>query len=134
MAVDHFLRWAQDVRDTRMKSVFYPDVDKKDLFVLGYVAEHSSHSRGSTIDMTIVDMKTGKEVDMGSPFDFFGEISHGDYTELSEEQLKNRQLLKDAMTSNGFAPYAEEWWHFTLENEPYPNTYFSFPISKDAMR
>ena len=134
MAVDHFLRWAQDVRDTRMKSVFYPDVDKKDLFVLGYVAEHSSHSRGSTIDMTIVDMKTGKEVDMGSPFDFFGEISHGDYTELSEEQLKNRQLLKDVMTSNGFAPYAEEWWHFTLENEPYPNTYFSFPISKDALR
>ena len=116
-----------------MKEVFYPDVDKKDLIPSGYIADKSSHSRGSTLDLTLVDMSTGKELDMGSSFDFFGEISHSDYTDLSEQQLANRAKLKDAMEAHGFEVLDEEWWHFTLKDEPYPNTYFSFDIDIDSL-
>ena len=132
-AVDHFVRWANEIYDTRMKEVFYPDVDKKDLIPSGYIADKSSHSRGSTLDLTLVDMSTGKELDMGSSFDFFGEISHSDYTDLSEQQLANRAKLKDAMEAHGFKVLNEEWWHFTLKDEPYPNTYFSFDIDIDSL-
>lgn len=127
-SVDHFMRWAEDVSDTRMKTFFYPDLDKSVLIPEGYIAEHSGHSRGSTVDLTLFDMRTGKEADMGSPFDFFGEISHPDYRGITAEQYDNRMLLRDSMLRHGFRPVDEEWWHFTLVNEPYPETYFTFPV------
>lgn len=129
MAVDHFIRWAADTEDTRMKEYFYPEVDKRNLFVEGYIGRKSGHSRGSTVDLTLLDMKTGKEVDMGGTFDYFGERSHPDYTkDLTAEQIDNRGILRDAMTRHGFRPLDTEWWHFTLNQEPYPNTYFTFPV------
>ena len=129
-AVDHFKRWSEDLTATEMKPYFYPDLDKSELFSRGYIAGRSGHSRGSTVDLTIVDMASGREVDMGSGFDLFGELSHSDHTQgLTKDQIKNRSILRRAMTENGFRPIAEEWWHFTLENEPYPDTYFDFPIT-----
>ena len=134
-AVDHFVRWAEDTTDTRMKSVFYPNVNKKDLFSQGFIARHSGHSRGSTIDLTLFDITAGKEVDMGGPFDFFGPLSHPDHTEgLTAEQFSNRQLLRGFMLDSGFRPLSTEWWHFTLDNEPYPDTYFTFPVRMDSLR
>ncbi len=127
-AVDHFVRWAEDLDDQKMKAQFYPDVDKKDLFRLNYIAEKSGHSRGSTVDLTLVDVNTKEELDMGSGFDFFGEISHHDTDLITEEQRQNRELLKEAMVRHGFIPYPEEWWHYTLADEPYPDTYFDFPV------
>lgn len=111
-----------------------PDLDKTDLFEKGYVAIKSSHSRGSTVDLTLFDMKTGKEVDMGGPFDYFGEISHPDYQGITQEQYENRMLLQKAMVRNGFQPYECEWWHFTLKDEPYPDTYFEFPVSSQYLK
>jgi D-alanyl-D-alanine dipeptidase len=133
MAVDNFVEWAEDVDDTKMKEYFYPELDKSVLFDQGYIAEHSGHSRGSTLDLTLFDMKTEKEVDMGGTFDYFGELSHPDYTDITDEQYENRMILRNAMTKHGFKPLAEEWWHFTLENEPYPDTYFKFPVSSDSV-
>ena len=129
MAVSHFMRWALDFEDTRMKPYFYPELEKDVLFPLGYIAEHSGHSRGSTVDLTLFDMTTEKEVDMGGTFDYFGELSHPDYTGITQEQYANRMLLREAMLAHGFKPLAEEWWHFTLAEEPYPDTYFTFPVS-----
>ena len=129
-AVAHFVRWAEDADDLKMKSYFYPDVDKKDLFRLGYIAERSGHSRGSTVDLTLFDMAKGKEVSMGSPFDYFGKRSHTEFlAHLTEEEIDNRYFLRSTMVKHGFRPIEEEWWHFTLENEPYPNTYFDFPVN-----
>ncbi len=133
-AVRHFVRWAQDPGDTRMKEAFYPDVDKADLFRLGFIAERSSHSRGSTVDLTLVDMKTGRDLDMGGSFDYFGEISHSDFAMISEEQKTNRGILREAMVSHGFVPLKEEWWHFTLADEPYPDTYFDFAVSEASVK
>ena len=133
MAVTHFMEWAQDMDDTRMKDYFYPELDKSVLFEQGYIAEHSGHSRGSTVDLTLFDMETEKEVDMGGTFDYFGELSHPDYTEITEEQYANRMILRDAMTAHGFRPLEEEWWHFTLDDEPYPDTYFTFPVNEDSV-
>ena len=134
-AVDHFKRWAKDLDATEMKPYYYPDVDKSELFTLGYIAEKSAHSRGAAVDLTIVDMMSGQELDMGSAFDFFGEVSHSEHTEgLTKEQINNRRILRKAMTENGFKPLAEEWWHFSLENEPYPDTYFDFPITMKSDR
>ena len=127
-AVSHFMRWAKDAEDARMKPCFYPNLDKSVLFDQGYIAEKSGHSRGSTVDLTLFDMKTGKEVDMGGTFDWFGEESHPDYRGVTEEQLANRMLLREIMLSHGFKPLAEEWWHFTLADEPCPDTYFDFPV------
>ena len=128
-AVEHFKRWANDFDAIKMKPYFYPDKEKEELFAIGYIAKKSSHSRGSAVDLTIVDMITGREVDMGCGFDYFGELSHSDTTEgLTEEQLNNRLILRTAMTDNGFKIHPKEWWHFTLLNEPYPDTYFDFPI------
>ncbi len=127
-AVSHFVRWAKDLKDAKQKSAFYPEVDKSRLFELGYIAEKSGHSRGSTVDLSIVNMKTGREVDMGSPFDFFGPISHHGTPLITPEQTANREILKKAMLAHGFKLYDEEWWHYTLANEPYPNTYFDFPV------
>ena len=129
-AVDHFKRWAKDLDATEMKPYYYPTMDKSDLFRLGYIAEKSAHSRGAAVDLTIVDMISGQELDMGSAFDYFGEVSHSLHTEgLTEAQINNRMILRKAMTDNGFKPLDEEWWHFSLENEPYPDTYFDFPIT-----
>jgi len=133
MAVSHFMRWALDFEDTRMKSYFYPELQKDQLFPQGYIMEHSGHSRGSTVDLTLFDMNTEKEVDMGGTFDYFGELSHPDYKGITEDQYANRRILREAMLAHGFKPLVEEWWHFTLENEPYPDTYFTFPVSIDSV-
>lgn len=127
-AVNHFIRWAEDLNDTTMKKVFYPMVDKSLLFEQGYIYARSSHSRGSTVDLTLIETATGKELDMGSPFDWFGEESHPDYPCKLYMQSFNRLLLHDAMVRHGFEGLDSEWWHFTLANEPYPDTYFDFPI------
>lgn len=127
-AVNHFIEWAEDPADTLKKREFYPDVDKNDLFELGYIASRSGHSRGSTIDLTIIDADTKKELDMGGPYDLFGEISHHDSTEVTSEQKQNRELLKNTMMKYGFQPYAQEWWHYTYQPEPYPDTYFDFVV------
>ena len=129
-AVDHFVRWAKDLDDQRMKKIFYPVVAKDKLFELGFIAEHSGHSRGSTVDLTLFDMARGCDVDMGGYFDFFGDISHYDHPDLTDAQRENRTLLRDVMVRAGFVPYEYEWWHFTLANEPYPDTYFDFPVNK----
>ena len=149
MGVDHFVRWAADVADTTMRRYFYPDVDKSRLFELEYIMAKSGHTRGSTVDLTLFDMTTEKEVDMGGTFDWFGPESHpdfcgnpetGQYTgdnskspvnpkrSITPEQFHNRMILRDAMLRHGFKPLDSEWWHFTLKDEPYPDTYFTFPI------
>ena len=127
-AVNHFVKWARIINDTVMKQQYYPNVNKKHLFKLGYIASKSGHSRGSSVDLTIVNLKTGKELDMGSPYDFFGISSHITYNYLTDKQKENRQLLQKVMRKHGFRPYPNEWWHFTLRNEPFPNTYFDFPV------
>ena len=133
-AVKHFVLWEIEDLDQKMKTFFYPDIDKHDLFKKGYIASQSSHSRGSTVDLTLVDMDTGKELDMGSPFDYFDEISHPDYEDITEEQYHNRKILQKLMMDGGFEPIDAEWWHFTLKDEPYPETYFEFPVSMDSIR
>ena len=135
MAVDHFIRWAGQHKETAMKHYFYPDVDKEKLFELGFVASRSSHSRGSTVDLTLLDMDTQKDLDVGGTFDYFGQLSWSQYTDtVSELQVKNRLFLRELMVSHGFRPLAEEWWHFTLDNEPYPDTYFTFPVNSNQVR
>ena len=129
-AVNHFIRWAQQVDDTRMKEYFYPDVDKSLLFELGFICAKSSHSRGSTVDLTLFDMQSGREVDMGGTFDWFGDLSYPDYQGITEAQKENRKILRDAMLCAGFKPFDTEWWHFTLSDEPYPDTYFDFPVKR----
>ena len=133
-AVQHFVLWGIEDMDQRMKIYFYPDLEKQELFKLGYIASKSSHSRGSTVDLTLFDSKTGKELDMGSPFDYFSEVSHPDYRGITDEQFENRMLLQRLMVNGGFKPIDCEWWHFTLENEPYPETYFSFPVSIEYLK
>ncbi|MBQ7064267.1 MAG: M15 family metallopeptidase [Firmicutes bacterium] len=133
-AVRHFVLWGIEDQDIRMKPYFYPDLQKQELFARGYIAKQSSHSRGSTVDLTLLDMKTGKELDMGSPFDLFSEISHPDYMGITKEQLNNRMTLQRTMVRNGFMPLDCEWWHFTLQNEPYPDTYFEFPVSATYLK
>ena len=147
MAVDHFVSWATDVADARMKNYFYPDLDKSVLFEQEYIYERSGHTRGSTLDLTLFDMNTEKELDMGGTFDWFGPESHpdfcgnpetGEYTgdnhkspagrSITETQFRNRMLLRSAMLRHSFKPLATEWWHFTLNDEPFPDTYFTFPV------
>lgn len=125
-AVNHFVSWAKDLNDTLQKSKFYPKVEKRYLFRDGYIASRSGHSRGSTVDLTLIDGNTGKQLDMGTPFDFFGLESAVNYQELSSEQKTNRAILQEAMQKQGFRNYPQEWWHFTLRNEPFPETYFDF--------
>lgn len=151
-AVTHFVRWARDVDDTKTKEEFYPDIDKKNLFKDGYIASKSSHSRGSTVDLTIVplplpDQETyipgqplktcympadnrfnDNSIDMGTGFDCFHELSHTQNSSLGLQQRINRMLLKTLMEKYGFKNYEKEWWHFTLKDEPFPDTYFNFVI------
>lgn len=140
-AVDHFVRWAKDVNDTVMKRYFYSDLDKSMLFPQEYIIERSGHTRGSTLDLTLFDMDKEKEADMGGTFDWFGKESHPDFCgnpdtfeyqpsdSLTAEQFNNRMILRRAMMRHGFKPLHTEWWHFTLENEPFPDTYFTFPVA-----
>ena len=129
MAVDFFVRWGSDLEDQRMKEYFYPDCPKSELFRRGYIAHKSGHTRGSTLDLTLFDMKTEREVDMGGTYDFLGETSHYNYSRgLTRDQINHRRILREAMMRHGFKPIAVEWWHFTLRNEPYPDHYFTFPI------
>ncbi|PKN04360.1 MAG: D-alanyl-D-alanine dipeptidase, partial [Deltaproteobacteria bacterium HGW-Deltaproteobacteria-9] len=151
-AVDHFVRWAKDIGDIKTKKEFYPTVDKKNLFRDGYVADRSSHSRGSTVDLTIVPLPApiqpvytegaplaecylpagvryaDNSLDMGTGFDCFHELSHPDNKNIGPQQRGHRLLLKALMEKHGFKNYDKEWWHFTLVNEPYPDTYFNFPV------
>lgn len=133
-AVKQFVLWGIEDSDIRMKQYFYPELEKQELFEKGYIAKQSSHSRGSTVDLTLLDMKTGKELDMGGPFDLFSEVSHPDYRGITEEQYNNRMTLRRVMVRNGFEPMDCEWWHFTLKDEPYPDTYFKFPVSSDYLK
>jgi D-alanyl-D-alanine dipeptidase len=127
-AVDHFMRWIQDENDAAMKPWFFPDITKNRLVPEGYIASRCSHSRGSAVDLTLISMQTGRELDMGSPFDFFGPISHHGSDLVTEEQANNRLILRSAMERAGFRAYHAEWWHYTLINEPFPDTYFTFPV------
>lgn len=145
--VDHFVRWSKDVSDKRMKSYFYPDLPKKVLFKQDYIMEKSGHTRGSTVDLTLFDMATEKELDMGGTFDWFGIESHPDFCgnpetgeylggmspagrSITAQQFANRMILRRAMLRHGFKPIDSEWWHFTLRDEPFPDTYFTFPVKK----
>lgn len=128
-ATDHFVRWAKDENDNAMKLQYYPNINKKDLFAKGYISLKSGHSRGSTVDVTIVSLKTKQILNMGSPYDLFDEVSSVDHTAtISKNQHSLRLLLKRRMEKHGWQSYPKEWWHFTLKNEPYPNTYFDFPL------
>ncbi|WP_048331343.1 M15 family metallopeptidase [Bizionia psychrotolerans] len=127
-AVNHFIRWAKDLDDIKNKESFYPKVKKRHLFRDGYIASRSGHSRGSTVDLTIINANTLEPLDMGSPYDFFGEPSWVAYQDLSDVQKKNRQLLQTIMQKHGFRNYPQEWWHFTLRGEPFPSTYFNFLV------
>ncbi len=130
-AGDHFIRWAKDLEDTKMKNNYYPEEDKALLFKKGYIASKSGHSRGSTVDLTIIYINglcQGDELDMGTPWDFFSPLSWPASDHVSAEQKANRMLLQKVMVKHGFTPLNEEWWHFTLKNEPFPDTYFNFPI------
>ncbi len=148
-AVDHFVRWAEDIPDTLMRQFFYPDLNKDVLFDQEYICAKSGHTRGSTVDLTLFDMQTEKELDMGGTFDWFGPESHPDFCgnpetleytgsplqtsakgerSITAEQFKNRMILRQAMIRHGFKPFPTEWWHFTLCDEPFPDTYFNFPV------
>ena len=127
-AVDHFVRWGLDLNDTKMKSIYYPNVEKKNLFKEGYIAKRSGHSRGSTVDLTLIELKSKQELDMGSNFDLFGKFSWFNFSKITSLQKENRELLHRIMLHNGFKFYTQEWWHFTLKNEPYPHRYFNFDI------
>ncbi len=128
-AVNHFVKWAKDLKDTKMKKYFYPELKKSVLFKQGYIARKSGHSRGSTVDLTLFDINASKDLDMGGTFDYFGKRSHFDFKKITKEQYANRRLLREIMTKHGFRPISTEWWHFTLNNEPYPKTYFDFAIT-----
>lgn len=133
-AVRYFVKWAHTPSDTLAKKYFYPDINKADVFRLGYISSRSAHARGATIDLTLFDMNTEKEVDMGGPFDFFGEISHPGYRKgLTEEQVAMRMLLRETMVKYGFKPVSSEWWHFTLRNEPFPDQQFDFPVNSESI-
>ncbi|WP_248723547.1 M15 family metallopeptidase [Seonamhaeicola sp. ML3] len=127
-AVNHFIRWAKDLNDTLNKSIYYPDVKKRNLFKEEYIAARSGHSKGSTVDLTIIDTITCEPLDMGSVFDFFGMQSWVKYDKITQEQRSNRKFLQAIMLKYGFKNYPKEWWHFTLKDEPYPKTYFDFPV------
>ncbi len=126
-SVNYFINWSKDLSDTINKIIYYPKINKSQLFPMGYIAERSGHSRGSTVDLTIVNNKTNKELDMGTPYDFFGPESSTDFSNITDKQRSNRILLLEAMTKNGFKNYPKEWWHYTLELEPF-NHYFNFVI------
>ncbi len=127
-AVDHFVRWAKDLKDIKMKQEYYPNVSKNVLFKEGYIAARSSHTRGSTVDVTIVTIDSNNELDMGSTYDFFSPYSWPSNPSMTESQRAHRMLLQGLMNKHGFNKYDQEWWHFTLRNEPFADEYFDFPV------
>lgn len=127
-AVDNFIRWAADGSDLLMKQQYYPSLNKDELFPQGYIAERSGHSRGSTVDLTLVRLADSQELDMGSPYDFFDAVSWPSDTSVTAQQRANRMTLREVMLKHGFRPLDTEWWHFTLEEEPFPDVYFDFPV------
>ena len=133
-SVRHFILWGIDDLDLRMKPYFYPDLEKQELFKRGYIAKQSSHRLCSRMQPTPFDKITGKELDMGGPFDLFSEVSHPSYQGVTPEQYANRMLLQKAMVRNGFVPLDCEWWHFMLKDEPFPETYFEFPNASEYLR
>ena len=132
MAVDDFIAWSKNPADQKMKKGFYPKVDKADLFKLGYLATRSSHTRGSTVDLTMVHLHSSQqkqtEMAMGTSFDYLDELSHPLSSQVQAIHQQNRLILRNVMVHAGFIPYDKEWWHFTLRNEPFPNEYFNFPV------
>ncbi len=126
-SVDFFIEWSKDLNDTLNKILYYPDIKKADLFNLGYIAYKSGHSRGSTVDVSLIKISTNEQIDMGTIYDFFGVESSTYYSNISDLQKNNRMILYNVMTNNGFKNYSKEWWHFTLENEPYEK-YYNFPV------
>jgi len=126
-AVDYFIQWSNKLNDTIYKAIYYPNFNKSELFKLGYIAYKSGHSRGSTVDVSLIDIKTNKELDMGTIFDYFGIESSTFYKNINEDQKANRMILYEIMTKHGFKNYSKEWWHFTLENEPFQK-YFNFLV------
>ena len=126
-AVNFFVEWSKDINDTINKNIYYPDINKSELFNQGYIAYKSGHSRGSTIDVSLIDLSNNNQIDMGTIYDFFGPESSTLYPNISENQKYNRSLLNDIMSNNGFKNYSKEWWHFTLEDEPF-GKYFNFPV------
>ncbi|WP_218813897.1 M15 family metallopeptidase [Rickettsiella endosymbiont of Dermanyssus gallinae] len=129
MAVDDFFQWSQNPQDQTMKAEYYPRIDKGELFKRNYIARRSGHSRGSTVDLTIVDLKANEPLDMGTPFDFLDPLSQPSNQMVSAEQFKNRMLLQTLMRKAGFSSLKNEWWHFSLRNEPYKHRYFNFPVA-----
>ena len=128
-AVDEFITWAKDLKDIRTKAEYYPRVAKENLFSEGYIADRSGHSRGSTVDLTIISSSSPfKPLNMGTNFDFFGSESWPKFAGASPEQRANRLLLRTLMLKHGFKPYEMEWWHFTYEKEPFPDTFFDFVV------
>ena len=128
-AVDCFLRWAQQPEDGRTKLRHYPNIDRSEMFELGYVAAQSGHSRGSTVDLTLFHLATGELVVMGGDHDLMDSVSHHEAEGIPEAEARNRRHLRSIMETSGFSSYATEWWHYALRNEPYPDTYFDFPIT-----
>jgi D-alanyl-D-alanine dipeptidase len=127
-AVDCFLRWAQQAEDGRRKQRHYPNIDRPEMFKLGYVATNSGHTRGATVDLTFYDLATGELAPMGGDHDLMDAASHHAAEGLKPVEADNRRNLRSVMEGSGFDFYDREWWHYTLKNEPYPNTYFDFPI------
>lgn len=127
-AVDCFLRWSSEPEDGRTKRRHYPNIDRTQLFDLGYVAAKSGHSRGSTIDLTLYHLATGRLASMGGDHDLMDSVSHHGAA-VAEAEARNRHRLRSIMEASGFHPYPEEWWHYTLRDEPHPDTYFDFPIT-----
>ena len=126
-AVDFFVQWSKNLNDTINKRIYYPNIKKSELFEFGYIAYKSGHSRGSTVDVSLIEISTNKLLDMGTIFDYFGIESHTFFDDISEKQKSNRLILYEIMSNNGFKNYSKEWWHFTLKNEPYQK-YFDFLI------
>ena len=125
-AVDHFVEWGADLADSLNKATYYPNVPKEELFDRGYISARSGHSRGSTVDLTLT--LDGMPIEMGTPFDFFDESSHTESPLIDQAAMQNRMILKSIMERAGFTNYVNEWWHYTLKDEPYPDTYFDLPI------
>lgn len=128
-AVDYFLRWSTQPEDDRTKLRHYPRIARTEMVEQGYVAAKSAHSRGSAVDLTLYELATGEMVAMGGGHDLMDSVSHHESTEISAAESSNRHRLRSIMTASGFDSYDREWWHYTLTDEPYPDTYFDFPIT-----